>query len=34
MKYDEYIKFLNSVFKLAKIKPSLRPPMKTKQIKL
>gem|GEM_PF-3177206 len=34
MKYENYIKFLNSVFKLAKPKPRENPPMSTKEIKL
>jgi hypothetical protein len=34
MKYEEYIKFLNSVYKLAKPKPRQNPPMVIREIKL
>ncbi len=34
MKYEDYIKFLRSVSKLVNKKPTPRPPMKIKEIKL
>lgn len=34
MKYEDYIKFLEEVSALAKVKPRPRPPMKTPNLKL
>lgn len=34
MKYQDYIDFLNSVFRLVKPKPKQNPPMTIKEIKL